>query len=161
MVGASMRPWPTQVVESNGDYRDEMFLEEHIGGPLYENQKHMPRLPIPSISDTLRRFLPTALPLARTEQEKEALKEACRRFPEQAEELQERILRRRNEEFGDSSWLQRWWNQVRRSHSILQFILSLLWPFGTGHWKSGRNSLIFHFRCYSDYRLVTYKFEIP
>lgn len=110
-----MTPWPTSVVESNGDYRDEMYLENLIGGPLYENQKNLPRLPIPSMSDTLKRLLPTALPLARTEEEKEALKEACRRFPEQAETLHERLLRRRNEEFPNSSWLQQWWNQVCNS----------------------------------------------
>lgn len=123
MTVSTMKPWPTQMVESNGDYRDEMFLEEHVGGPLYENQANMPRLPIPSISDTMKRFLPTALPLARTEEEKQALKEACRRFPEQAEELQERLLQRRNQEFVDSSWLQKWWNQVRRYLSYV--------PFGT------------------------------
>jgi len=88
-----------------------MFLEKHIGGKLYENQKNMPRLPVPSVSDTVQRFLSTALPLARTEEEKEALQEACRRFPEQAEQLHERLLRRRNDEMADSSWLQMWWNQ--------------------------------------------------
>lgn len=104
--------WPTRVVESNGDYRNETYLETLIGGPLYENQKNLPRLPIPSVSDTLKRFLPTALPLARNEEEKEALKEACRQFPELANELHERLQQRRNEEFPDSSWLQQWWNQV-------------------------------------------------
>ena len=104
--------WPTRFVESNGDYRNETYLETLIGGPLYENQKNLPRLPIPSVSDSLKRFLPTALPLARTDEEKEHLKVACRQFPELAKELHERLLRRRNEEFPDSSWLQQWWNQV-------------------------------------------------
>lgn len=108
-----MKSWPTLVVESNGDYRDEKYLEEHIGGPLYENQNNLPRLPVPSVSETLKRFLPTALPLARTEKEREGLKEACRQFQEDSEELQERLLRRKNEEFSDSSWLQKFWNQVR------------------------------------------------
>lgn len=107
-----MKPWPTPVVDSNGDYRNEMYLEEHVGGRLYEYQKKMPRLPIPSISDTVNRFLPTALPLARTEEEKQALKEACRLFPEQASEFHLRLMRRRNEEMADSSWLQVWWNQA-------------------------------------------------
>lgn len=100
------------MIESNGDYRNESFLEAHIGGPLYENQQNMPRLPVPEISDTLRRFLPTALPLARTESEKEALKEACRAFADQTEELQERLIRRRNGDMAESSWIQEWWNQV-------------------------------------------------
>ena len=107
--------WPTRVVESNGDYRNETYLETLIGGLLYENQKNLPRLPIPSVSDSLNRFLPTALPLARTDEEREALKVACRQFPELAKVLHERLLRRRNEEFPDSSWLQQWWNQVCRA----------------------------------------------
>lgn len=112
-----IKTWPTRLVESNGDYRNEMYLENLIGGPLYENQMSLPRLPIPPVSDTLKRFLPTALPLARTEEEKEALKEACRQFPECAEELHQRLLRRKMEEFPDSSWLQKWWNQVCSAHN--------------------------------------------
>ena len=101
------------MIESRGDYREEMFLEDYIGGPLYENQKNMPRLPVPPIEDTIERFLPTALPLAKTEGEKVALKEACKAFKGEAQALQERLLARRNIEMADSSWLQKWWNQVR------------------------------------------------
>jgi hypothetical protein len=107
------RPWGVEMIESHGDYREEAFLEQLIGGPLYSNQATMPRLPIPSIQDTMRRFLPTALPLARTKEEEAKLKEACQNFPEQAQELQQRLLERRNGDFRDSSWLQLWWNQVR------------------------------------------------
>jgi carnitine O-acetyltransferase len=103
----------TKMIESRGDYREEAFLEQRIGGPLYSNQSKMPRLPIPSIQETLQRFLPTALPLARTKEEEESLKEACRRFPEQAKDLQDHLMARRNGDFKDSSWLQLWWNQVR------------------------------------------------
>jgi carnitine O-acetyltransferase len=102
------------MVESRGDYREEAFLEQQIGGPLYSNQNAMPRLPVPSIDDTLKRFLPTALPLARTKEEETKLQEACQNFPEQAQELQKRLIQRRNE-FQDSSWLQLWWNQVSSS----------------------------------------------
>jgi hypothetical protein len=109
-----MKPWKIPVIESNGDYRDEKFLEEYIGGPLYENQEEMPRLPIPSIQETLERFLPTALPLAKTKEEKVSLQEACKAFPEQANLLQERLIARRDGEFETSSWLQTWWNQVRK-----------------------------------------------
>ena len=120
-----MKAWPTRVVDSNGDYRNEMYLEEHVGGQLYEYQTKMPRLPIPSISDTVNRFLPTALPLARTEEEKHALILACRRFPEQAAEFHERLMKRRNEEMADSSWLQVWWNQV--SVIVSQFVVDVMW----------------------------------
>ena len=111
----ALKPWKDAVVESHGDYRAESFLEAHIGGQLYENQRELPRLPIPSVEDTIGRFLPSALPLAKTEEEKVALQEACEVFPEQAKVLQERLMARRDGEMKDSSWLQLWWNQVRKS----------------------------------------------
>jgi carnitine O-acetyltransferase len=107
-----IRPWKTNMIESRGDYREETYLEQYIGGPLYSNQSKMPKLPVPSIEDTLERFLPTALPLARTAEEKAKLKEACLKFPEQAMQLHNRLLARRNGDFKDSSWLQLWWNQL-------------------------------------------------
>jgi carnitine O-acetyltransferase len=109
---ALFKSWATPVVVSHGDYRQEQWLEEHIGGPLYQQQKSLPRLPVPAIVDTLERFLPTALPLARSAEEEARLREAVRRFPSQAARLQERLLQRRQDEFPDSSWLQLWWNTV-------------------------------------------------
>ena len=64
------------MVESHGDYRAEAWLEDHVGGPLYQNQTALPRLPVPSVADTLERFLPTALPLARTPEESASLQTA-------------------------------------------------------------------------------------
>lgn len=107
-----LKPWPTDVYKCDGDYRKETFLEEHIGGPLYENQKDLPRLPIPSIEETLERFLPTALPLAKTEEEEMALKEACKKFSAESAILQHRLEDRREKEMEESSWLQMWWNQL-------------------------------------------------
>jgi carnitine O-acetyltransferase len=102
------------MVESNGDYRDEAFLEkeDEIGGPLYRNQASLPRLPVPALKDTIERFLPTALPLARNVQEAEALKDACKIFPQQAQVLQERLLYRANNDMKNSSYLQLYWNQL-------------------------------------------------
>jgi carnitine O-acetyltransferase len=97
------------MVESHGDYRDEAFLESHIGGPLYEHQASLPRLPIPKLEETIDMFLPTALPLAKNEEERDTLLEACKQFPLQAGTLQTRLEARR-EEMKDSSWLQLWWN---------------------------------------------------
>ena len=108
----TLKTWSKPMIESNGDYRDEMFLEEYIGGPLYENQKCLPKLPIPSISNTLERFLPTALPLAKSKEEEMGLRAACKAFPDQAEILQERLIDRQQNEMKDTSWLQLWWNQV-------------------------------------------------
>jgi carnitine O-acetyltransferase len=106
---ALVLPWKTPMIESHGDYREEASLETHVGGPLYEHQATLPRLPIPSIEETLERFLPTALPMAKSEEECATLLEACELFPSQAKELQKRLEQRR-EEFPDSSWLQLWWN---------------------------------------------------
>ena len=110
----TLKTWKSEMVESNGDYRNESFLEDYIGGPLYENQPTLPRLPVPSIQDTIARFLPTALPLAKSKEEEMNLKKACLEFPEQAKVLQERLIARKDGEMKDSSWLQMWWNQVRQ-----------------------------------------------
>lgn len=104
------KPWPVAMVESNGDYRAESYLEEHIGGPLYSKQHDLPRLPVPKLGDTIDRLMPTALPLAETEEEKKSFLRACESFPTEAEELQRRLIQRRNGEMKDSSFLQHWWN---------------------------------------------------
>lgn len=108
----TIKQWPAHVIESDGDYRNESFLEEYIGGPLYENQKYMKHLPIPDIDETIRRLLPTALSLAKTVEEKVQLIDACKTFPEEAQELQKRLIARKDGEFASSSWLQKWWNEV-------------------------------------------------
>jgi len=112
ILSSLMKPWEKHVYECDGDYRKETFLEEYIGGPLYEKQKDLPRLPIPSLEDTIERFLPTALPLAKTKEEEMALKSACKSFPEQAKALHDRLNDRRENDMKDSSWLQQWWNQL-------------------------------------------------
>lgn len=100
------------MVESHGDYRAEAFLEQHIGGKLYAKQHSLPKLPIPTISDTISRFLPTALPLAKSVDEKETLIIASDEFEGQAVELQKRLVERKEGEMKDSSWLQFWWNSL-------------------------------------------------
>lgn len=106
----SIRPWPKPLVESKGDYRQEAFLEQHIGGPLYEKQTSLPRLPIPTIQETINTFLPTAIPLAENKDEIKTLKEACDIFPIQARKFHDRLHERKDGEMSDSSWLQHWWN---------------------------------------------------
>lgn len=108
----AFKQWPKAMVESNGDYRAEAHLEQHIGGPLYSRQHDLPRLPIPSLQETMTIFLPTALPLAESEEEKKSLVEACEVFPTQAEQLQRRLEDRRDGEMKDSSWLSLWWNTL-------------------------------------------------
>jgi carnitine O-acetyltransferase len=104
-------PWKTPKVEAHGDYLEEAWLEKHIGGPLYQYQADLPLLPVVSVAQTLERFLPTALPLARTAEEAANLKSAVARFPDQARKLQERLTERRRQN-DNSSWLQQWWNQA-------------------------------------------------
>jgi carnitine O-acetyltransferase len=101
-----------QVWDSNGDYQRDSWLEKkHV--PLYQNQDKLPHLPVPSLEDTIALFLPTAMPLARNEQERQSLHEACQSFVSQAQCLQDRLLRRRDDcSQMWSSWLQLWWNQL-------------------------------------------------
>eukprot|EP00538_Stauroneis_constricta_P004334 CAMPEP_0119555840 /NCGR_PEP_ID=MMETSP1352-20130426/7937_1 /TAXON_ID=265584 /ORGANISM="Stauroneis constricta, Strain CCMP1120" /LENGTH=791 /DNA_ID=CAMNT_0007602683 /DNA_START=108 /DNA_END=2483 /DNA_ORIENTATION=- len=136
-----MKRWPTAMIESDGDYRKDAHIEQLIKGPLYKHHQPpvspssslpassgvdasnsdashasndaLPRLPVPSIQDTIQRFLPTALPLARSQQERTSLRQACDDFPQQAQALQQRLVdRRQSLGMRDSSWLQEWWNQM-------------------------------------------------
>mmetsp|Transcript_28548 Transcript_28548/g.31546 ORF Transcript_28548/g.31546 Transcript_28548/m.31546 type:complete len:656 (-) Transcript_28548:197-2164(-) len=106
------KQWPKKMIECDGDYRKQSHLEDYIGGPLYAHQSTLPRLPVPTLEDTIERFLPSALPLAKSNEEKISLKLACDRFPVEASKLQQRLVQRRNSEMADSSWLQSWWNQL-------------------------------------------------
>ena len=98
------------MVESNGDYRDELWIEDHVGGPLYQFTGRLPSLPVPEIPATLQRLIPTALPLARNDTEREAFSQAVQQFPQQASLLQQRLQQRAAEIGTTSSWLQHWWN---------------------------------------------------
>eukprot|EP00970_Alexandrium_tamarense_P018651 scaffold13358_cov198-Alexandrium_tamarense.AAC.14 len=99
------------MVESHGDYRSEAFLESHIGGKLYSKQSSLPKLPIPSVKETIAKFLPTALPLAHSQEEKDSLIQLCKGFEGETEVLQKRLLARQ-QEMSNSSWLQLWWNTL-------------------------------------------------
>jgi carnitine O-acetyltransferase len=109
------KPWPTKMVESHGDYREEAWLEDldHNKTTIYQNQSSLPKLPVPSVEETLQRFLPTALPLAESKTEQRALEQAVARFPAQAQQLQERLLEKASDLSNQkSSWLQHWWNTL-------------------------------------------------
>jgi hypothetical protein len=101
--------WHKPVVESNGDYAEDKFLDDYIGGALYSSQNSLPRLPVPSIKRTLKLYLPTALPLAESKQEEEDLIVACKLFTKEASALQEK-LEAKAAAMEESSWLQYWWN---------------------------------------------------
>ena len=108
----SLPAWEVPKWDCHGDYRQEAFLEDPTK-PLYEHQLQLPRLPVPKVADTLERFLPTALPLAESEEEAESLKACVASFAKESERLQERLLARYEEYSStNSSWLQHWWNTL-------------------------------------------------
>jgi len=106
-------PWPISIVESEGDYQEDSYLEEIIGGPLYSKQNELPSLPIPSTKETIDTFLSSALPLAESKEEIDALLKDCKSFPEEAKNLQTKLEKRKqNCDNEKTSWLQLWWNQM-------------------------------------------------
>ena len=113
VLATTLKPWPKPYIESKGDYNEESFLEEHIGGPLYNNQKDLPHLPIPNVEETMSLFLKSALPLVESEEERVALMKDCESFPSDVAVLQERLLERKEGcSKMNTSWLQLWWNQL-------------------------------------------------
>lgn len=112
LSSSPFKPWPDKVIECDGDYRKEAFLENHIGGPLYKHQLSLPHLPVPSLDETITRFLPTALPFTKSLEERQTLEKACSQFPSEAALLQQRLKQRCDVDMQDSSWLQLWWNQM-------------------------------------------------
>ena len=112
------------VVESDGNYLGETFLEQ---GPLYAYQDSLKPLPVPKLDDTVKRFLPTALPLAESEEEATTLEKACEVFEKQALLLQERLEARQKEcEERRTSWLQEFWQTdcYLKCRSPLNFFIS-------------------------------------
>lgn len=106
-----VKPWGPPKLECFGDYRQEEWLEKHIGGPLYAQQDCLPELTLPTVHETLERFLPSALPLANEDDaEQVALLQAVESFPSQTKLLQKRLRKRQAEEYVASSYLQHWWN---------------------------------------------------
>jgi carnitine O-acetyltransferase len=111
------------VVKSSGNYVDELFLEQ---GPLYAHQEELKPLPVPSLKDTVMRFLPTALPLAESEEEAETLKQACENFEKQAMPLQQRLEARLEQTKRiKTSWLQSLWQKgYLETRDPLNFFIS-------------------------------------
>eukprot|EP00592_Proboscia_alata_P015940 CAMPEP_0194397988 /NCGR_PEP_ID=MMETSP0174-20130528/125853_1 /TAXON_ID=216777 /ORGANISM="Proboscia alata, Strain PI-D3" /LENGTH=752 /DNA_ID=CAMNT_0039194233 /DNA_START=65 /DNA_END=2324 /DNA_ORIENTATION=+ len=115
MSSTTTKPWPKPFIDCTGDYTSEQFIETHTGGSLYSNQPRMPNLPVPSISETLEKLLPTALPLARTPQERTAFSSAVEEFAKSnvVSQLQTSLEHRATEASASTpptSWLQNWWN---------------------------------------------------
>lgn len=120
-------------VKAHGDYAQDLYLEEHIGGPLYSRQRRsalladqeetpiLPKLPIPPLNATAERLLPTVLTLAQqepqtNETEIQTFLQAWQDFCSEAEPLHQRLLEHANRQV-DTSWVQAWW----QSQAYLQY----------------------------------------
>ncbi|RAW43747.1 Carnitine [Phytophthora cactorum] len=95
-----------------GDYRAEADLEDP-SRPLYRFQRDLPRLPVPSLADTVSLYLETLKPLASPAEfaRSKELATAFLRPGGMGEELQRRLLDRAKDR-SDSSFLVEWWNTL-------------------------------------------------
>eukprot|EP00977_Amphora_coffeiformis_P005956 scaffold1267_cov171-Amphora_coffeaeformis.AAC.32 len=102
-------PWKTPQVTARGDYVEDLYLE--MDGPLYSLQKDLPKLPLSEISETMERLLPTVLPLAQNEAERQAFLQAVQVFANQAQPFHARLVERQRQAT-QSSWLQSLWQSL-------------------------------------------------
>ncbi|KAJ2809195.1 Carnitine O-acetyltransferase mitochondrial [Coemansia guatemalensis] len=81
-------------------------------GKLYEFQEQLPKLPVPSLSETLPRYLRTVEPLL-SAKDYANTKRIVEEFGQSAQgrELQRR-LEARAAEPGRANWLEEWWNEL-------------------------------------------------
>lgn len=110
-TSASLKKWPTPFVDCDGNYENERFLEDWIGGALYSEQNGLPMLPVPTIESSIDKLISSASPLAESEEERNQFHEACKIFPEEVKYLQQRLEARCTEKL-NTSWLSTWWNTV-------------------------------------------------
>ncbi|CAG8586362.1 9627_t:CDS:2, partial [Diversispora eburnea] len=82
-------------------------------GPMYRYQKFLPKLPVPSLSETFEKYLMSVKPLV-NEEEFENTKKAVEDFLKPGgigEELQDRLLNKANNP-KVINWLEDWWNEL-------------------------------------------------
>ena len=106
--GVFVTPTNIKYVESRGDYQQDtrtgnFLLVEDSSLPLYQHQASLPRLPVPCIEDSIQKLIPSALPLAETNDEAEKFLHACRNFGQQARKLQEQLQQRKVETEADEA----------------------------------------------------------
>ncbi|RHY87974.1 hypothetical protein DYB35_007838 [Aphanomyces astaci] len=110
-----MTSYPNGFRECWGDYREEEDLEV-ASQQLYKHQKSLPKLPVPSLTDTCALYLQTVRPLT-TDAEFVATKAAVQAFlkgplgPVLQKRLEARAASRPN-----SSYLAEWWNTLGYLH---------------------------------------------
>lgn len=95
-----------------GDYRAEADLEDP-SRPLYRFQRDLPRLPVPSLKESVGLYLETLKPLTSPAEyaRSKDLAIAFMRPGGMGEELQRRLLARAKDRH-DSSFLAEWWNTI-------------------------------------------------
>ncbi|PVU96848.1 hypothetical protein BB561_000907 [Smittium simulii] len=83
-----------------------------LAGKLYQKQPEVPKLPVPTLEETLPKYLKTLKPLL-SQQEYESSKNIVSEF--QASEIGQKLqtrLSQRAAEPGRPSWLEEWWNDL-------------------------------------------------
>ncbi|KAL2887138.1 carnitine O-acetyltransferase-like protein [Ceratocystis lukuohia] len=89
------------------------YVEDKSKGPTLRFQDSLPRLPVPTLSETATRYIQSLKPLL-TPAELEKSKEAVADFVKPGgvgEKLQEKLLARRNDP-NVKNWLYEWWNDL-------------------------------------------------
>lgn len=77
----------------------------------YQNQVHLPSLPVPDLKESCDLYLKTLLPIAKTKEDYESSKQAVNEFlSNEGTTLQERLLKYANaKNTKKQSWLEEWW----------------------------------------------------
>ncbi|KAJ2225730.1 Carnitine O-acetyltransferase mitochondrial [Coemansia sp. RSA 485] len=91
---------------------DLIKSNEQAPGKLFEFQAQLPKLPVPSLEETLPKYLSTVEPLLSAEEFAQT-KRAVEEFAQSAQgkELQKR-LEARAAEPGRTNWLEEWWTEL-------------------------------------------------
>ncbi|TDH68211.1 hypothetical protein CCR75_007893 [Bremia lactucae] len=126
-----------------GDYRAEADLEDS-SRPLYQFQRDLPRLPVPSLADSVSMYLETLKPLVSPTEfaRSKDLAIAFLRPGGMGEELQRRLLDRANDR-RDSSFLAEWWNTLGYLHvrDPLVFNVSYFFHFADSVYPTQRSNI--------------------
>ena len=89
------------------------YPEDNSVGPMLRYQKHLPKLPVPALKDTLEKYLKTVRPLVNSEEyaKTEAIVAEFQKPGGIGEVLHERLLARANNP-NAINWLEDWWNEL-------------------------------------------------
>lgn len=89
------------------------YKEDSAKGPMLRFQESLPKLPVPTLEETTKRYLKSLSPLL-SQSELETSKKAVEEFTKAGgigEKLQERLIARR-EDPQHKNWIYEWWNDA-------------------------------------------------